>query len=78
MKGADIDIVVTELSSIHYLFRCLKVQIKINLTETYDINNLENIVIPIVKKYIIDIINTFVQKKSIYSGISKGKLIKKI
>ena len=42
------------------------IQIKLDPTDKYDINSLENIIIPIIKKYIIDVVNTFVQKKSIY------------
>ena len=42
------------------------IQIKLNLNKSYDINNLQTILIPIVKKHIIELVNTFIQKTSIY------------
>ena len=42
------------------------IQIKLNLNNSYNIDELQTILVPIVKKHIIELVNTFIQKKSIY------------
>ena len=42
------------------------IQIKLNCNESYDINKLHRVFSPIIQKQIINVVNTFVQKKSIY------------
>lgn len=42
------------------------IQIKLNLNNSYNIDELQTILVSIVKKHIIELVNAFIQKKSIY------------